>query len=70
MDDEQQALFEQIPEMNLAISEPDIGRFRANIFRQRNNLALVIRNIKVDILSADSLGLPDILKKSIMEKRA
>jgi twitching motility protein PilU len=69
MDDEQQALFEQIPEMNLAISEPGIGRFRINIFKQRNNLAMVIRNIKVDIPSADSLGLPDILKKSIMEKR-
>ncbi len=69
MDNEQQALFEQIPEMNLAISEPGIGRFRINIFRQRNNLAMVIRNIKVEIPSADSLGLPDILKKSIMEKR-
>ena len=69
MDAEQQALFEQVPEMNLAISEPGIGRFRINIFRQRNSLAMVIRNIKVDIPSADSLGLPEILKKTIMEKR-
>ena len=69
MDAEQQLLFEQVPEMNLAISEPGIGRFRINIFRQRNSLAMVIRNIKVDIPSADSLGLPEILKKTIMEKR-
>ena len=69
MDAEQQVLFEQVPEMNLAISEPGIGRFRINIFRQRNSLAMVIRNIKVDIPSADSLGLPEILKKTIMEKR-
>jgi hypothetical protein len=38
MDNEQQAQFEQVPEMNLAISETGIGRFRINVFRQRNNL--------------------------------
>lgn len=69
MNEEQQKDFELIPEMNLAISEPGIGRFRINIFKQRNNLALVIRNIKVDIPNADDLGLPDVLKKVIMDKR-
>lgn len=69
MDEEQRLAFEHIPEMNLAISEPGIGRFRVNIFKQRNCCALVIRNIKVDIPNADALGLPPILKESIMEKR-
>ncbi len=69
MDDEQRASFEHVPEMNLAISEPGIGRFRVNIFKQRNCYALVIRNIKVDIPNAESLGLPQILKDKIMEKR-
>lgn len=69
MDDEQRLAFEQVPEMNLAISEPNIGRFRVNIFKQRGACALVIRNIKVDIPNADALGLPPILKKIIMEKR-
>jgi len=69
MDEEQQKAFEQAPEMNLALSEPGIGRFRVNIFKQRNNLALVIRNIKVDIPNADKLGLPPVLKQTIMEKR-
>ncbi|WAK02822.1 PilT/PilU family type 4a pilus ATPase [Methylobacter sp. YRD-M1] len=69
MDEEQQKAFEQVPEMNLALSEPGIGRFRVNIFKQRNSLALVIRNIKVDIPNADKLGLPPVLKQSIMEKR-
>ncbi len=69
MDEEQQKAFEQVPEMNLALSEPGIGRFRVNIFKQRSNLALVIRNIKVDIPNADKLGLPPVLKQSIMEKR-
>ena len=69
MDEEQQKAFEHVPEMNLAISEPGIGRFRVNIFKQRNSYALVIRNIKIDIPNADKLGLPPILRKSLMEKR-
>jgi twitching motility protein PilU len=69
MDEEQQQAFERLPELNLAISEPGIGRFRINIFKQRNYFALVIRNIKVEIPNADKLGLPPILKKIIMEKR-
>ncbi|MCH9698192.1 MAG: PilT/PilU family type 4a pilus ATPase [Gammaproteobacteria bacterium] len=68
MDDEQQAAFEVKPEMNLAISEPGIGRFRVNIFRQRDHLAIVIRNIKVEIPNADKLGLPQVLKDIIQEK--
>jgi len=69
MDKDQQLAFESLPELNLAISEPGIGRFRINIFKQRNNFALVVRNIKVEIPNADKLGLPPILKQTIMEKR-
>ena len=68
MDADQRAAFDHVPEMNLAIAEPGIGRFRVNIFKQRNSHALVIRNIKVDIPNADALGLPQILKDKIMEK--
>jgi twitching motility protein PilU len=69
MDEDQRKAFDQVPELNLALSEPGIGRFRINIFKQRNNFALVIRNIKVDIPNADKLGLPQVLKNTIMEKR-
>jgi len=69
MDAEQQAAFEHVPEMNLALSEPGIGRFRVNIFKQRNAHAMVLRNIKVDIPDADKLGVPPVLKQVIMEKR-
>ena len=58
MDADQQKAFEHVPEMNLALSEPGIGRFRVNIFKQRNSFALVIRNIKVDIPSADKQNQP------------
>jgi len=69
MNEEQQQQFEQKPEMNLALDEPDIGRFRINIFKQRTHIAMVIRNIKVEIPNADDLGLPSVLKEIIMQKR-
>jgi len=61
--------FETKPEMNLAISEPNVGRFRVNIFKQRNQVAMVVRHIQFNIPSIDSLNLPGILKQVIMEKR-
>jgi twitching motility protein PilU len=69
MDEDQIAQFEKKPEMNLAISEPGIGRFRVNIFKQRNQCAMVIRNIKTEIPNMNDLGLPPILSKIIMSKR-
>ena len=69
MNEEQQKQFQQKPEMNLALSEPGVGRFRVNIFKQRHSVSLVIRNIKTEIPNVNDLGLPPILKESILEKR-
>ncbi len=69
MNEEQIREFEHKPEMNLAISEEGVGRFRVNIFRQRNSISMVIRNIKTDIPDWKLLGLPEILTDVIMEKR-
>jgi twitching motility protein PilU len=69
MSEEQIRDFEKNPEMNLAISNSDIGRFRVNIFKQRGEVALVARNIKTEIPSASSLGIPPILNDLVMQKR-
>ena len=69
MNEEQISEFEHKPEMNLAISEEGVGRFRVNIFRQRNSISMVIRNIKTDIPDWKLLGLPEVLTDVIMEKR-
>jgi len=69
MSEEQIAQFELKPEMNLAHSLPGIGRFRVNVFKQRNQAAMVIRHIKTEIPSSQELGLPPILRKIIMQKR-
>jgi twitching motility protein PilU len=69
MNDEQIAQFEKSPEMNLAVADPDIGRFRVNIFQQRGEIAIVARNIKTEIPNPELLGLPVILNDVIMQKR-
>ncbi|KRW82594.1 PilT/PilU family type 4a pilus ATPase [Marinobacter sp. P4B1] len=69
MDEEQRAEFDQELEMNLAYSIPKVGRFRINIFRQRNEISIVARNIVTEIPNADALGLPPILKDVVMAKR-
>jgi twitching motility protein PilU len=69
MDVQQREVFEHELEMNLAVSMAGVGRFRVNIFRQRNQASIVVRNIKADIPKFEDLGLPEILKDVIMIKR-
>lgn len=69
MREKQRKEFEQSMEMNLALYFVDLGRFRVNIFRQRGNVGIVIRQIKVAIVPIDRLGLPPIVKDITMTKR-
>ena len=69
MDNDQKKEFEHELELNMAISLPGIGRFRLNMFRQRNEVSVVARNIVTDIPKFDDLGLPEILKQVITAKR-
>ena len=68
MDSEQRQDFERDLEMNLAYSLGGVGRFRINIFKQRNEVSIVARNIKLDIPKFEDLHLPDVLLDVIMEK--
>ena len=69
MNEKQRGEFAEKPEMNLAISLPGIGRFRVNIFKQRNEVSMVIRNIKTEIPDLKMLGLPPVLEEVVMAKR-
>jgi twitching motility protein PilU len=69
MNDKQRAEFAEKPEMNLALSLSGVGRFRVNIFKQRNEVSMVIRNIQTDIPDINKLGLPPVLKEVVMAKR-
>lgn len=66
---EQIQQFEKTSEMNLAVSEESIGRFRVNIFVQKGSIAMVIRNIQTVPPDVEKLGLPPKLKELMFEKR-
>lgn len=68
-DEEQRATFEKKPELNLAIQEENIGRFRVNVFKQRGEVSMVIRVIKTEIPNFQDLGLPKTLTDLVMRKR-
>jgi twitching motility protein PilU len=61
--------FETTLECNFALSKKEVGRFRINVFRQRGEVGMVIRHIKTDIPSIETLGLPPVLKELILRKR-
>ena len=69
MTPEQIKEFETTLECNFAVGKKDIGRFRINVFKQRGEVGMVIRHIKTEIPSIDSLGLPEILQDLILRKR-
>ena len=69
MDDTQREEFARDLEMNLAVSLPSVGRFRVNIFRQRNEVSIVARFIVMDIPQWYDLGFPEICTELSMRKR-
>jgi len=68
MNEEQREEFESTLEMNLAVTLDGIGRFRLNMFKQRNEVSLVARNIQTEIPRFEDLKLPEILKDVITAK--
>ena len=69
MNPDQQQAFLKKPEMNVALGDDEIGRFRVNIFKQRGHVGMVIRCIKTEIPDAEFLGIPPIVKKLVMQQR-
>jgi twitching motility protein PilU len=63
------AEFESSMEMNFSFHSEGVGNFRVNIFRQRGDIAIVIRYIKGTIDKVENLHLPAMLKELIMERR-
>jgi len=69
MNAEQTEYFEKELEIDFAISEPGLGRFRVNVFHQRGYPAIVLRHITADMPRLEQLGMPDILRELVMLKR-
>jgi len=61
--------YEQEMELNTAYAVEGVGAFRISAFRQKGSPAVVVRYIPNDVPALDTLGLPEILKEIIMQKR-
>jgi twitching motility protein PilU len=69
MNETQRAEFDQTLECNFAIAPPDTGRFRVNVFQQKNHVGIVLRRIKTEIPTFEELHIPPQLAELTMAKR-
>jgi twitching motility protein PilU len=61
--------YEEEMELNTAYALEGVGSFRISAFRQKGSPAVVVRYIPGSIPAIDSLGVPEVLKEIIMQKR-
>lgn len=69
MTPEQREHFLREWELDFALSETGLGRFRVNVFMQRGYPAMVLRYITADMPRLEALGLPEVMRDLIMLKR-
>src|SRR5579859_2775941 len=69
MTPEQREHFVREFELDFAISEPGLGRFRVNVFMQRGFPAMVLRYITADMPRLEQLGLPDVMTDLVLLRR-
>src|SRR5574343_1495329 len=69
MSEDEIATFEAEMEMNFGRQVDGLGNYRVNIFRQRGQVAMVIRYITPNIPSLASLNLPDSPQDLIRQRR-
>jgi len=58
MNDKAASAFAELHDADFAYEIPGLARFRVNVFEDRNGVGAVLRQIPVEILSAEKLGLP------------
>ncbi|MGL4512166.1 MAG: type IV pilus twitching motility protein PilT [Lacipirellulaceae bacterium] len=61
--------FQETGSTDFGFAFGDQARFRVSVFRQRGKVAMVLRQIPVDLFTMDQLKLPEIFKKMITRPR-
>lgn len=56
-------VFEETGDVDFGYEIPDLARYRANFFMQRNGVGAVFRQIPSEIMTAEQLGLPPVISK-------
>ena len=67
--EDRKATFLEKGEVDFAYSVPNVGRFRANVFRQRNSISMVLRKLRFGGPSFEEVGLPDAIRTIADEHR-
>ena len=55
--------FEETGDIDFGYEIPGIARYRSNFFMQRNGVGAVFRQIPEKIMTAEQLGLPNVISK-------
>ena len=63
------AHFDATNEADYALSVPGIGRFRVNAFRSRGTAGCVLRLVRMEPMTLEELGLPDVIHRLALEPR-
>ncbi len=58
MSDKARADFDSLRDADFAYEVPGLARFRVNVFEDRNGTGAVLRQIPIEVLTAQQLGLP------------
>jgi twitching motility protein PilT len=61
MSEKQRLKFETSSELDLSFGVEQMSRFRCNIFMQRGNVAVALRQIPYDVMTFEELGLPPVV---------
>ncbi len=69
MSNRQKQHFKEVYEVDIGYGVPGLGRYRVNIFQQRNSIGIVARLISDSIRNFTELGLPPILNTIADENR-
>jgi twitching motility protein PilT len=69
MSNRQKQHFKEVYEVDIGYGVSGLGRFRVNIFQQRNSIGIVARVISDEIRTFDQLGLPPVLNNIADENR-
>jgi twitching motility protein PilT len=69
MTDQQWAQFSQDKALDFALTRPEFGRFRINVYRQRSSISIAMRHIIEEIPPMAELGLPEWLERFALKSQ-
>ncbi len=67
--DHHREIFDKNGEVDLSYTFAGLGRFRVNVYRQRNSMAMALRAIPTEIPTLEQLNLPDVFHKLASKRR-